>query len=96
MLSARRRTARQRRPLPSRRVPAQSRLTVPRAVEALRLSRLALSDIEGQLGALLTALHDPGLPIDLGAPDRLAGVAQQAQTALSSLSELRRLFPSPR
>jgi hypothetical protein len=77
-------------------VPAQSRLTVSRAVAALRLGREALSDIEGQLGALLTMLHAPGARLDAAAPERLAGAARDAVAALSSLSEMKRLLPPPR
>ena len=44
-----------------------------RTVAALRRGREALSDIEGQLDALMVQLREPAGPIDPGAPDRLAG-----------------------
>jgi hypothetical protein len=52
---------------------------------ALRTSREALSDIEGQLDALLVALRDPAAALDQRAPDRLRGATQDAGTALASL-----------
>lgn len=53
---------------------------------ALRTSREALSDIEGQLDALLAALRDPAGALDKRAPDRLRGATQDAGTALASLT----------
>ncbi len=53
---------------------------------ALRTSREALSDIEGQLDALLAALRDPAAALDKRAPDRLRGATQDAGTALASLT----------
>ena len=53
---------------------------------ALRTSREALSDIEGQLDALLAALRDPAAALDRRAPDRLRGATQDAGTALASLT----------
>lgn len=99
MRPTRRRLAKQRRKGPSKRVarrpPAQSRLTVPRVVAALRRSRDVLTDIEGQLGALLGALDSArGVAgLDRASPDQLARSTREAALALSSLSELRRLLP---
>jgi len=62
-------------------------------VAALRRSREALADIEGQLDALMSQLRDPTPRIDPAAPDRLAGATRRAHHALSALSELRRLLP---
>ena len=53
---------------------------------ALRTSREALTDIEGQLDALLAALRDPTAALDKRAPDRLRGATQNAGTALASLT----------
>ena len=53
---------------------------------ALRTSREALSDIEGQLEALLAALRDPAAALDKRAPDRLRGATESAGTALESLT----------
>ncbi len=55
-------------------------------VAALRTSRKALADIEGQLDALLAALRDPAAALDKRAPDRLRGATQDAGTALASLT----------
>jgi hypothetical protein len=62
-------------------------------VAALRRGREALSDIQGQLDALLAALRDPAAPLDASAPDRLAGAAKEADAALASLDRIRRLLP---
>jgi hypothetical protein len=81
-------------------VPASSRVTLrrevtslPRSVDlaaALRCSREALLDIEGQLDALLAVLRDPAAAPDATAPDRLRGAARDAGTALASLAALTR------
>ena len=52
---------------------------------ALRTSREALADIQGQLDALLAAIRDPAAALDRRAPDRLRGATQNAGTALASL-----------
>ena len=70
------------------RVPARSRLTVPRAVAALRRGRQALADIEGQLDALLATLRDGGRGVDPGIPDRLASARRDAAAALASLGAI--------
>ena len=58
-------------------------------VAALRSSREALVDIEGQLDALLAALRNPASgTIDAGAPERLRGATEQADSALASLRAL--------
>jgi hypothetical protein len=64
-----------------------------RTLDELRTGREAVSDIEGQLGALMALLRDPAPAIDAGAPDRLAGAVRQAGRALSALEQLRRLLP---
>lgn len=73
-------------------VPARSRVTVKRTVAALSRSRRALSDIEGQLDALLVALGDPRPKLDVAAPDRLAAAKDEATAALASLAALKALF----
>ncbi|HVR61498.1 MAG TPA: hypothetical protein VMU50_06345, partial [Polyangia bacterium] len=57
---------------------------------ALRASREALTDIEGQLDAVLAALRDPARALDARAPERLHGAAQHAGSALAALTELAR------
>jgi hypothetical protein len=52
---------------------------------ALRSSREALLDIEGQLDALLAALRDPAGALDARAADRLRGATRDAGTALATL-----------
>ena len=64
-------------------MPARSRVTVRRSdaplpasatlAAALRQSRDALGQLEGELDALLTALRDPGARADAAAADRLRG-----------------------
>ena len=61
---------------------------------ALRRGREALTDIEGQLDALMLQLREPSPRIDRDAPDRLAGAARRAHHALAALSDLRQLFRS--
>jgi hypothetical protein len=82
-----------------RTLPARSRVTVRRAganlvrsslAAALRSSREALVDIEGQLDALLKALREPTPAIDASAPERLRGATRQAGSALASLNALAR------
>jgi hypothetical protein len=74
-------------------VPKQSRVSVSRAVASLRRSREALSDIQGQLDALLLQLKDAEAHIDAGAPERLIGATRQAGRALLALNDLRRFLP---
>jgi hypothetical protein len=62
-------------------------------VTALRRGREALSDIEGELDALMSMLREPAPRLDPEAPDRLAGAARRAQSALGALADLRRLLP---
>ena len=80
-----------------RALPARSRVTVRRGgganlvrttqlAAALRQSREALVDIEGQLDALLSALRDPAAALDAGAPERLHGAARDAGSALAALA----------
>ena len=78
------------RPVRQRRLPA--RRPTARAIDELRRTREAVTDIAGQLEALLSQLHDPG-SIDASAPDRLAGAAHQATRAVTALAQLRRLLP---
>jgi hypothetical protein len=83
-----------------RAVPARSRVTVRRTgtglvrvtqlADALRESRQALVDIEGQLDALLATLRDPQGAPDPGAPERLHGAARHAGSALAALGALAR------
>ncbi len=81
-------------------MPAESRVVARRAAgaglqrsvdlaAALRSSREALVDIEGQLDALLAALRDPAAPLDARAPDRLRGATRDAGTALATLGTAR-------
>jgi hypothetical protein len=63
-------------------------------VAALRKGREALMDIEGELDALMAVLREPTTRIDPEAPDRLAGAARRADSALAALADLRRLLPN--
>ena len=53
---------------------------------ALRQSREALVDIQGQLDALLAALRQPDGGPDEAAPDRLCNATRRAGSALAALS----------
>ncbi len=75
-------------------MPARSRLTVPRAVAALRRGRQALTDIERQLDALLVTLRNGGRGLDTDTPDRLALARREAVAAMASLGGIERLLPS--
>jgi hypothetical protein len=52
---------------------------------ALRKSREALVDIQGQLDALLAALRNPDAAPDAGAPERLRSATRRAGSALAAL-----------
>lgn len=58
-----------------------------RLAAALRSTREALCDLQGQLDALLAALRDPSSVPDAGAAERLHGAARQAGSAVASLSQ---------
>ena len=88
MRSTHRRPSRRRR----RRVPARSRVTVRRAVAALRRSRQVLEGVEGELDGLLVALRKPEGDVDAATPDRLHAATAEVEDLLGQLADLRRLF----
>ena len=59
---------------------------------ALRSSREALLDIEGQLDALLVMLRDPAATPDAGVADRLRGATRSVGSALARLDPTLALF----
>jgi hypothetical protein len=61
-------------------------------VAALRRSREALVDLEGQLDDLLVRLRSPEPRIDPAAPQRLARSKAEASAAMASLHTLGSLF----
>jgi hypothetical protein len=73
-------------------LPERSRLVVGRTVAALRRSREALVDIEGQLDDLLRCLRSPNSRIDSAAPQRLSRAKAEASAAMDSLQTLGSLF----
>jgi hypothetical protein len=73
-------------------LPERSRLTVRHTVAALRRSRDALVDLEGQLGELLVRLRTPGANLDSNAGERLAGAKKEAIAAMTSLGQTGHLF----
>jgi hypothetical protein len=75
-----------------RALPERSRLTVGRTVAALRRSREALVNLDGQLGDLLVRLRTPGATLDSEASERLADAKSEAMAAMSSLSLGEQLF----
>lgn len=85
----------------ARSVPARSRMTVRRSEApfvrgtqlqaALRSSREALTDLEGQLDALLSAVRAPGVGAGLrAAAARVSGATLEADGALARLGTLAR------
>jgi hypothetical protein len=67
-------------------------LTLGATAAALRRSREALQDIEGQLDDLLIRLRSPEPRIDSAAPQRLARAKAEATAAMASLGGLGSLF----
>jgi hypothetical protein len=64
----------------------------PSAVlNALRRSREAVTDIDGDLDTVLDWLSDPSAPLDAEVPDRLARRAREAGEAIESLTPLREI-----
>jgi hypothetical protein len=57
---------------------------------ALRESRTAICQLEGELEAILTALRDPTVRPDETAADRLRGAARAADAAIASLGAFAR------
>ena len=72
-------------------VAAQSRVTVNRAVAALRRTRHAIEDIEVQLDGILDDLRGRRR-VDRSAPDRLRASANEARAAMASLSDFGDLY----
>jgi hypothetical protein len=62
---------------------------------ALRRSREAVTDIDGDLDVALEGLQDPRAPLDAALPDRLARRARDADEALGSLNSLREMASHP-
>lgn len=70
----------------------RSSLTLGRTVAALRRSREALVDLEGQLDDLLVCLRSPEPRLDHAAPQRLAKAKAEATAAMARLEALGSLF----
>ncbi len=77
-------------PRPS--LPERSRLVVGDTIAALRGSRNALIQLEGELDDLLVRLRSPEARLDRAAPDRLARAKTQACEAMANLQALGSLF----
>jgi len=73
-------------------LPERSCLTLGKTVAALRRSREALVEIEGQLDDLLVRLHSPEPRIDSATPQRLARAKAEAVAAMASLGAAGSLF----
>jgi hypothetical protein len=58
--------------------------------DALRTSREALTEVEGQLEALLALLRDPARSPDQVTAERLRGATRRADSAVASLGALAR------
>jgi hypothetical protein len=61
-------------------------------VAALRRSREALVDLEGELDGLLVRLRSPEPSIDSAVPQRLARAKDEATAAMASLHTFGSLF----
>ncbi len=84
-----------RRAIPAKRravLPERSCLTLGKTVAALRRSREALVEIEGQLDDLLVSLRSPEPRLDRAAPQRLARAKAEAVSAMASLGAAGSLF----
>lgn len=68
-------------------LPERARLAVGRTVVALRRTREALVEIDGQLGELLVCVRTPGATIDRSVPDRLATAKADAESAFACLND---------
>lgn len=66
-------------------------MTVRRAAAALRRSRELLTDVEGQLEGLLSALRAKG-GVANDSADRLHDATAEVEDLLGSLADLRTLF----
>jgi hypothetical protein len=73
-------------------LPERSCLSLGTTVAALRRSREALLDIEGQLDDLLVGLRSPQPRVDGAAPQRLARAKAEATAAMANLGVLGSLF----
>ena len=67
-------------------------LAVGKTATALRRSRSALVQLEGQLDDLLVRLRSADSRLDSAAPDRLARAQAEASAAMASLQALGSLF----
>ncbi len=72
-------------------VPAQARSTTTRAVAALRRTRHAIEEIDGQLVDILDHLHGRKR-LDAAAPDRLRASANEARAAMAQLTDFADLY----
>jgi len=77
-------------PRPS--LPERSRIVAGKTIAALRRSRGALVQLEGQLDDLLIRLRSPDMRLDGGAAERLARAKNEASEAMASLQALGSLF----
>jgi hypothetical protein len=69
-----------------------SRSVGPAAVlGALRRSREAVTEIDGDLDTVLDWLQEPSAPLDADLPDRLARRARDAGEAIGSLTAVREM-----
>jgi hypothetical protein len=62
---------------------------------ALRRSREAVVEIDGDLDTVLDWLHDPSAPLDAAVPDRLARRARDAGEAIDALTPVREIASHP-
>jgi hypothetical protein len=77
------------------RAPFRSALGPAAVMGALRRSREAVSDIDGELDTVLDWLADPKVPLPVELPDRLARRAREAGEALDAPTPLREIASHP-
>jgi hypothetical protein len=73
-------------------LPERSRLTFGKTVAALRRTREALVEIEGQLDDLLICVRSPEPRIDSAVPQRLARAKAEATAAMANLHAMGSIF----
>ena len=73
-------------------IPARERPSRGVVVSALRQTREAVVEIDGQLGEILTDLRSPEARIAPTAPDRLRQAALRASRAMANLPAASELF----
>lgn len=73
-------------------LPRDATPAIKSTVAALRETRLAVTEVEGDLGAVLDCLHSPDVKVIRTAADRLHQSTTEASVAMANLSTNHDLF----